>query len=128
MWARSRITAPEDLFIAVMTFIGAFALMFTINWRLALLTTIVTPVVTVVSSRYGAGMTRNFRALFRQVGAFNARIEENVGGMRVVQALRQRGARAGAVRGGQRRIPQHQAACLQADGRLLLHNLPRECG
>ena len=78
---------PEDLFIAIMTFIGAFALMFTVNWRLALLTTVVTPVVTVLSTRYGNRMTQNFRALFRQVGAFNARIEENVGGMRVVQAF-----------------------------------------
>ena len=78
---------PEDLFIAVMTFVGAFALMFTINARLALLTAIITPVVTVLSTRYGSRMTHNFRALFRQVGAFNARIEENVGGMRVVQAF-----------------------------------------
>ena len=78
---------PEDLFLAIMTFIGAFALMFTVNWRLALLTTIMTPIVTVLSSRYGNRMTQNFRALFRQVGAFNARIEENVGGMRVVQAF-----------------------------------------
>ena len=78
---------PEDVFIAVMTFLGAFALMFTINVRLALLTTVITPAVTIVSTRYGSRMTQNFRALFRQVGAFNARIEENVGGMRVVQAF-----------------------------------------
>ena len=78
---------PEDLFLAIMTFVGAFALMFSVNTRLALLTTIITPVVAILSSRYGARMTRNFRALFRQVGAFNARIEENVGGMRVVQAF-----------------------------------------
>jgi ATP-binding cassette, subfamily B, bacterial len=78
---------PEDLFLAIMTFIGAFALMFTINPRLALITTVVVPVVTVFSSRYGARMTHNFRALFRQVGQFNARIEENVGGIRVVQAF-----------------------------------------
>ena len=32
-------------------------------------------------------MTRSFRALFARVGDFNARIEENVGGMRVVQAF-----------------------------------------
>jgi ATP-binding cassette subfamily B protein len=78
---------PEDLFLAIMTFVGAFALMFTINARLALITCIVVPVVTIVSSRYGARMTNNFRTLFRQVGQFNARIEENVGGMRVVQAF-----------------------------------------
>ncbi len=78
---------PEDLFIAVMTFVGAFALMFAVNARLALLTAVITPVVTVLSTRYGSRMTHNFRALFRQVGAFNARLEENVGGMRVVQAF-----------------------------------------
>ncbi len=78
---------PEDLFIAVMTFLGAFALMFAINTPLAVLTVLITPVVTVLSSRYGSRMTRNFRALFGQVGAFNARVEQNVGGMRVVQAF-----------------------------------------
>ena len=78
---------PEDLFIALMTFVGAFALMFTVNVQLALLTAFITPLVTILSSRYGNRMTQNFRALFRQVGAFNARIEENVGGMRVVQAF-----------------------------------------
>ncbi len=78
---------PEDLFIALMTFAGAFALMFLINVKLALLTAVITPVVTVVSTRYGNRMTQNFRTLFRQVGAFNARVEQNVGGMRVVQAF-----------------------------------------
>jgi ATP-binding cassette subfamily B protein len=78
---------PEDLFIAIMTFAGAFALMFTVNVRLALIAAAVVPVVTVLSSRYGARMSQNFRELFAQVGRFNARIEENVGGMRVVQAF-----------------------------------------
>jgi ATP-binding cassette subfamily B protein len=78
---------PEDLFMAVMTFAGAFVLMFAINERLALIAAVVVPPVTVLSSRYGARMTHNFRTLFQQVGRFNARIEENVGGMRVVQAF-----------------------------------------
>ncbi len=78
---------PEDLFIAVMTFLGAFMLMYAVNARLALLTTLIVPATALLSSRYGSRMTRNFRALFGQVGQFNARIEENVGGMRVVQAF-----------------------------------------
>ena len=78
---------PEDLFMAVMTFVGAFALMFAVNERLALVAAVVVPPVTMLSSRYGTRMTRNFRDLFQQVGRFNARIEENVGGMRVVQAF-----------------------------------------
>ena len=78
---------PEDLFIAIMTFLGAFLLMFAVNAKLALLTTLIVPATALLASRYGTRMTRNMRALFGRVGDFNARIEENVGGMRVVQAF-----------------------------------------
>lgn len=78
---------PEDLFIAIMTFIGAFILMFYVNPQLALITAAVVPFVVWVSGRYGSRMTQNFRALYRRVGDFNVRVEENVGGMRVVQAF-----------------------------------------
>ncbi len=78
---------PEDLFIALMTFIGAFILMFTVNPVLALLTALIVPATTLIATRYGARMTQNFRALFGRVGAFNVRVEENVGGIRVVQAF-----------------------------------------
>ncbi|CAN5464877.1 ABC transporter ATP-binding protein [soil metagenome] len=78
---------PEDLFVAIMTFIGAFALMFAVNVKLALITAAVVPVAGFITTRYGRGMTSTFRTLFGSVGAFNARIEENVGGMRVVQAF-----------------------------------------
>jgi ATP-binding cassette subfamily B protein len=78
---------PEDLFIAIMTFIGAFVLMFWINPTLALITGVIVPISAGISIRYGGRMTRTWRALFGRVGEFNARIEENVGGMRVVQAF-----------------------------------------
>lgn len=78
---------PEDLFIAIMTFIGAFILMFTVHWKLALLTTAIVPFMTWLVSRYGAKMTLNWRDLFRQVGEFNTRVHESVGGIRVVKAF-----------------------------------------
>ncbi len=78
---------PEDLFIAVMTFIGAFVLMFMVNPKLALITAAIVPVVAWVTGRYGSRMTRNWQALYRRVGDFNVRLEENIGGMRVVQAF-----------------------------------------
>ena len=78
---------PEDLLIAIMTFLGAFALMLSVNAKLALTTALVVPVTAWITSRYGGRMTRNWHALFGRVGDFNARIEENVGGMRVVQAF-----------------------------------------
>ena len=78
---------PEDLLIAVMTFLGAFALMAVIDPALALITAVVVPLTAWITSRYGGRMARNWRDLFGRVGDFNARIEENVGGMRVVQAF-----------------------------------------
>ncbi|HEY9345680.1 MAG TPA: ABC transporter ATP-binding protein [Inquilinus sp.] len=78
---------PEDLFIAVMTFIGAFALMLTVHPQLALITAAIVPLTAWLTSRYGGRMTRNWQALYGRVGNFNVRIEENVGGIRVVQAF-----------------------------------------
>jgi ATP-binding cassette subfamily B protein len=78
---------PEDLFIAVMTLIGAFILMFMVNVELALITVAVVPLTAWLTTRYGARMTRNWKELYGRVGEFNARIEETVGGIRVVQAF-----------------------------------------
>lgn len=78
---------PEDLFIALMTLVGAFVLMFMVNVELALITVAVVPLTAWLTSRYGGRMTRNWQELYGRVGDFNARIEENVGGIRVVQAF-----------------------------------------
>ncbi len=78
---------PEDVFIAVMTFLGALGLMFWISPELALITAIIVPITAWITTRYGGRMTRTWRRLFARVGEFNARIESNVGGMRVVQAF-----------------------------------------
>jgi len=78
---------PEDVFIAIMTFIGAFFLMFTIEPKLALITAIIVPMIGFVTTRFGGRMTKTMREMFGRVGEFNARIENNVGGIRVVQAF-----------------------------------------
>jgi len=78
---------PEDLFIAIMTLIGAFALMAMIHWELALLTFFVVPVILWVAMYFSGKMTTTFRQLFRSVGQFNARIEDALGGVRVVKAF-----------------------------------------
>ena len=78
---------PEDLFIAVMTFLGAFALMLSVHTELALITGIVVPVGSWVTTKYGSRMAQTWRAIYASVGDFNVRIEENVGGIRVVQSF-----------------------------------------
>lgn len=78
---------PEDVFIAVMTLIAAFALMFNIHPPLAWITAIAVPVTMFFTTRYGTRMTKTWRDMFTRIGEFNSRIENNVSGIRVVQAF-----------------------------------------
>lgn len=78
---------PEDVFIAIMTLIGAFSLMAWINWELTLLTFVVVPVVGWVAVYFNQKMTNTYTDLFDNLGQFNARVEDTVGGIRVVQAF-----------------------------------------
>lgn len=78
---------PEDLFIAIMTLIGALALMLWVHVPLALVTAILVPVTAILTTVYGQRMTQTWHALYGRVAEFNARVEENVGGIRVVQAF-----------------------------------------
>jgi ATP-binding cassette subfamily B protein len=78
---------PEDLFIAIMTFVGAFALMAAIHPGLAGLTAVIVPATVALVIVYGGRMTDTWRSIFSRIGDFNVRLEENVGGIRVVQAF-----------------------------------------
>ncbi|WP_374633661.1 ABC transporter ATP-binding protein, partial [Paracoccus sp. (in: a-proteobacteria)] len=78
---------PEDAFIAAMTFVGAFALMFWINAELALIVALIVPAMLALVVFYGGRMTRTWRAIYARVGDFNVRLEEALGGVRVVQAF-----------------------------------------
>ncbi|USG66170.1 ABC transporter ATP-binding protein/permease [Brevibacillus ruminantium] len=78
---------PEDLFIAVMTLVGSFALMAYLHLELAILTFIVVPFMAWLALFFSKKMTTTYRRLFGDVGDFNARVEDNVSGIRVVQAF-----------------------------------------
>ncbi|AWB44470.1 multidrug ABC transporter ATP-binding protein [Paenibacillus sp. CAA11] len=78
---------PEDLFIAVMTLVGAFLLMVSINWKLAVLTFVIVPVIIYFALLFNKKMTAAFRRMYSDIADFNARLEDNVGGIRVVQAF-----------------------------------------
>ncbi|MUT66080.1 ABC transporter ATP-binding protein [Paenibacillus sp. NEAU-GSW1] len=78
---------PEDMFIAVMTLIGAFGLMAYINLELAILTFIVVPIILWLVLFFNKRMTKAADKLFSEMADFNARVEDTVGGIRVVQAF-----------------------------------------
>lgn len=78
---------PEDVFIAIMTLIGAFVLMAMLHWELTVLTFLVIPLIVWVAMVFSRKMTKTYRQLFANVAQFNARVEDAVGGIRVVQAF-----------------------------------------
>ncbi|MEW9699244.1 ABC transporter ATP-binding protein [Paenibacillus sp. SI8] len=78
---------PEDLFIAVMTLFGALALMLMINVKLALLTFIIVPFLLWIAVYFNQKMTKTFRRMMGDLADINARVEDNIGGIRVVQAF-----------------------------------------
>ncbi|MEC0248553.1 ABC transporter ATP-binding protein [Paenibacillus chitinolyticus] len=78
---------PEDVFIAIMTLIGAFLLMLSIHTKLALLTFIVIPLLAWFAIYFTKKMTRTYERLFGNVAEFNSRVENNISGIRVVQAF-----------------------------------------
>lgn len=78
---------PEDLFIAVMTLLGAFGIMFWINPELAIISFIIVPLILIIAIYFNKKMTIAFRELFRRVSDFNHLIEDKIGGIRLVQAF-----------------------------------------
>ncbi len=78
---------PEDFFIAIMTFIGAFAIMFTINVQLAFVTLLVVPLLIWVITYCNLHMNRAWKSMFTKIADINARIEDSVAGARVVQSF-----------------------------------------
>lgn len=78
---------PEDLFIAIMTLLGAFGIMYYIHPELAIIAFIIVPLILVIAIYFNKKMTVAFRELFGRVSEFNHLIGDKIGGIRLVQAF-----------------------------------------
>ena len=78
---------PEDAFAAIMTFVGALVVMLYTHTELGLITAVTAPFLVWLSLRYGGQLTTIWKRTMEQVGVFNQRIEETVGGIRVVKSF-----------------------------------------
>ncbi|MCZ8513488.1 ABC transporter ATP-binding protein [Paenibacillus filicis] len=78
---------PEDVFIAVMTLIGAFLMMLAINWKLACLTFLVVPLLIWLVVVCNMKMVHAAKRMFSGIADVNARVEDSVSGIRVVQTF-----------------------------------------
>ncbi|MEK4487512.1 ABC transporter ATP-binding protein [Psychrobacillus sp. FSL H8-0484] len=78
---------PEDLFIAIMTLIGAFIIMFNINPELAVIAVIMVPFLSIVATYGNIMMNKAWKNMFGKIADVNARVEDSVSGVRVVQSF-----------------------------------------
>ncbi|OEO56106.1 multidrug ABC transporter ATP-binding protein [Listeria monocytogenes] len=78
---------PEDIFISIMSLFGAFLLMLNINVKLAISTFILVPILTVLIVYFNKRMTKVTTGIFKDLGNFNAGVENAISGVRVVQAF-----------------------------------------
>lgn len=78
---------PEDLFITIITLIGSFIIMFSLNVKLALAILIVMPIMIWFTISRNKEMRKSFRDLRVKLGDINAQAENSISGVRVVKAF-----------------------------------------
>jgi ATP-binding cassette subfamily B protein len=78
---------PEDLFIAFMTIVGAFWIMLTVNVQLALVAICILPLLMWLIIFCNLRMNKAWNQMYMEIGNVNARVEDSVSGVRVVQSF-----------------------------------------
>jgi ATP-binding cassette subfamily B protein len=77
------------LFQNVLTIVGATAIMFIVNWRLALVATAVTPLIVVIAYRYSSVAHPVLRDVQQKMADVATVAEENIVGVHVVKSFAQ---------------------------------------
>lgn len=75
-----------QLISGILSITAVITVMFVLNWRLALVTTFTVPVVFFLIGRVASSTRRNFKHQQEDLGRLNSLIEENITGLKVVQA------------------------------------------
>ncbi len=78
---------PEDLFISIVTIIGAMVVMFRMQWRLALVVAVIVPLFLVLIGLRREKMGEASKATKVKTGAINTEIESCLSGVRTTKAF-----------------------------------------
>lgn len=78
---------PENVTISVIKIIGAFAILLSINVRLALIAFLLVPFMLVYAYFFNKKMKQAFRVNRIKIAEINAQIEDNLSGIRVVKSF-----------------------------------------
>ena len=82
---------PEDLFISTVTLVGAFVLMLTIQWKLALIVFAVVPIFVVLTILQRRRMMRASLRQKQTMAGINGELESSLSGMRTAKAFANEG-------------------------------------
>lgn len=83
---------PEDIFISGVTIVGSLAVMFTIQWRLALVIACIIPVFFAVVWSCRRSMSQASAAVKQKTALINSDIESGLSGIRTAKAFANEGA------------------------------------
>ncbi|MDD2417922.1 MAG: ABC transporter ATP-binding protein [Oscillospiraceae bacterium] len=78
---------PEDLFISSVTLIGAFIILLTIQWQLALVVFIIVPAIVIFTARRRRKMSEASKKVKERTAGINADIESSISGVRASKAF-----------------------------------------
>lgn len=78
---------PEDVFVAAVTLLGSFAILFSLNWKLAAIMLVLIPPMFIFMVLKNRDVRRIFREMRVRIADINARAEESISGVRVVKAF-----------------------------------------
>ena len=78
---------PEDIFISGVTIVGALTIMFSIQWRLALVIAVILPIFVLVVWKCRASMQEASRRVKQKTAVINADIESGLSGIRTAKAF-----------------------------------------
>ena len=78
---------PEDLVISIIKIIGSFAILLTVNVKLALIAFAFIPVMAIYAFYYNGKMKQAFKRNREKIADINSQIEDSLSGIRVVKSF-----------------------------------------
>lgn len=78
---------PENLFISLIKLVGSFIFLTIINWRLVIPLSVIVLLMVIFSSRQSKRMHATFLDNRKKIGDINARLQDTLSGIRVVQSF-----------------------------------------
>ena len=82
---------PEDIFISLMKLVGSLIIMMSLNWKLGVVALLILPIMILFAAKCNIKMRSAFKRSREKISEFNAGMEDNLSGIRVVKSFANEG-------------------------------------